>query len=82
MFQTQFAYCIFKAQSHTSDTGKKIKNAILTARHNGVLIHDKLEINGKTGGSRNAPEGTPGPIKLQGHGNPLQFRNVWIVPKK
>ena len=63
-------------------TGKKTKNAILTARHNGVLIHDKLDIPGKTGGSRNDPEGTPGPIKLQGHGNPLQFRNVWIVPKK
>lgn len=63
-------------------TGKKTKNAILTARHNGVLIHNKLEIPGKTGGARQAPEGTPGPIKLQGHGNPLQFRNVWIVPKK
>jgi hypothetical protein len=64
------------------DTGKKLKSPILTARHNGVLIHDKLSIIGKTGGSRDDPEGTPGPIKLQGHGNPLQFRNVWIVPKK
>lgn len=61
--------------------GKKVKNAVLTARLNGVLIHEKLEINGKTGGARNAAEGTPGPIKLQGHGNPLQFRNAWIVPK-
>lgn len=61
--------------------GKKVSNAVLTARLNGVLIHDKLEINGKTGGSRNAPEGTPGPLKLQGHGNPLQFRNIWIVEK-
>ncbi len=61
--------------------GKKTKNAVLTAMLNGVTIHDKLEINGKTGGARNEPEGTPGPIKLQGHGNPLQFRNVWIVPK-
>jgi hypothetical protein len=62
--------------------GKKVRNAKLTARLNGVLIHNKLEINGKTGGSRNEPEGTPGVIKLQGHGNPLQFRNVWIIPKK
>ena len=58
--------------------GKKTKNARLTAHLNGVLIHGNLEIDGKTGGSRGAPEGTPGPIKLQGHGNPLQFRNIWI----
>lgn len=62
--------------------GKKTANAVLTARLNGVVIHDKFSIPGKTGGARNEPEGTPGPIKLQGHGNPLQFRNVWIVEKK
>lgn len=62
--------------------GKKIKNARMTLKLNGVVIHDNLEITGKTGGSRNEPEGTPGPIKLQGHGNPLQFRNIWIVEKK
>ncbi|MEO1824797.1 MAG: DUF1080 domain-containing protein [Roseibacillus sp.] len=61
---------------------KKVSNAVLTARLNGVTIHEKLQINGKTGGARGEPEGTPGVIKLQGHGNPLQFRNVWLLPKK
>ena len=61
--------------------GKKVKNARMTMRLNGIVIHDNIEINGKTGGSRKDPEGTPGPIKLQGHNNPLQFRNVWIVEK-
>ncbi|NBO92690.1 MAG: DUF1080 domain-containing protein [Planctomycetia bacterium] len=65
-----------------ADGGKKVKNARLTLRHNGVLVHDDKEINGKTGGARGDAEGTPGPIQLQGHGNPLQFRNVWIVEKK
>jgi hypothetical protein len=64
-----------------AENGKKVKNARLTLRHNGVVIHDNLEINGPTGGSRTEPEGTPGPIKLQGHGNPLQYRNIWIVEK-
>ena len=63
-------------------SGKKTQNARMTLKHNGVVIHDNLEITGKTGGSRPDPEGTPGPIKLQGHGNPLQFRNIWIVEKK
>lgn len=64
-----------------AENGKKVKNARMTLRHNGVVIHDDLEITGTTGGSRNEPEGTPGPIKLQGHGNPLQYRNIWIVEK-
>jgi len=65
-----------------SKDGKKVSNARLTVKHNGVVIHDNIEINGKTGGSRGDAEGTPGPLKLQGHGNPLQFRNVWIVERK
>ena len=60
-------------------SGKKVKNARMTVLLNGIIIHNNIEINGKTGGSRKEPEGTPGPIKLQGHNNPLQFRNIWIV---
>ena len=61
--------------------GKKTKNAIATVKHNGVLIHDQFEITGPTGGG--APEKpTPGPIQLQGHGNPVFYRNIWIVEKK
>lgn len=63
-----------------AEGGKKVKNARITAKLNGITIHDDYEIPGKTGGSRNEPEGTPGPIKLQGHGNPLQYRNIWIKP--
>jgi len=65
-----------------SENGKKVKNARMTLKHNGVVIHDNLEIPGPTGGHRSDPEGTPGPIKLQGHGNPLQYRNIWIVEKQ
>ncbi|HWA99190.1 MAG TPA: DUF1080 domain-containing protein [Pirellulales bacterium] len=63
------------------EDGQKVKNARITARHNGIVIHDNLEIDGPTGGSRKEPEGTPGPLLLQGHGNPLQYRNVWIVER-
>jgi len=65
-----------------NEAGKVVKNSRLTLKLNGVVVQDDLEIKGKTGGARNDPEGTPGPIQLQGHGNPLQYRNIWIVEKK
>lgn len=63
------------------ESGKKIKNGVVTVKHNGVVIHDKLEFKSETpgGGMREVPRG--GGIQLQGHGNPVFFRNIWIVPK-
>ncbi len=62
------------------DTGRKIKNAVATIKHNGVMIHDHLELKGPTpGGIKEDANG--GPLQLQGHGNPVFFRNIWVVPK-
>jgi hypothetical protein len=70
----------FEAARFDAD-GKKTKNAIATVRHNGILVHDHVEIPGSTGGGQ--PEkAEPGPIQLQGHGNPVFFRNIWIVERK
>jgi len=60
--------------------GKKTKNAVITVKHNDVLIHDKVEIAGPTGGGK-AEGPTGGAIQLQGHGNPVFYRNVWVVTK-
>jgi hypothetical protein len=64
------------------ESGKKVKNTRITLKHNGVVVHDNAELKSVTGGARAEPEGTPGPLQLQGHGNPLQFRNIWVVEKK
>ena len=56
---------------------KKTENARISVKHNGVLIHNDYELTNKTGaGMKEGPD--PMPIKLQGHHNPVQFRNVWI----
>jgi len=62
--------------------GKKVKNARLTVRHNGVEVQKDTEA---THGTTAAPvkEGPePGPVYLQNHGNPVRFRNIWLVEKK
>jgi len=61
--------------------GKKIANARVTIAHNGVLIHKKVELSAPTGGALDNKEALPGPIMLQDHGNPVQYRNIWIIEK-
>ncbi|MEZ6126510.1 MAG: DUF1080 domain-containing protein [Planctomycetaceae bacterium] len=57
---------------------KKIQNARLTVRHNGVLVHDHFDVEHKTGaGQQESPH--PYPIRLQNHKDPVRFRNIWIV---
>jgi hypothetical protein len=61
------------------DAVTKVENARITVIHNGVLIHDDVELPNKTGAGR--PEGPePGPILLQDHGHAVRFRNIWIMP--
>jgi hypothetical protein len=60
--------------------GKKTANAKATVKHNGVTIHDNVEISDKTGGGQ-AEAPTPGVLQLQNHGNPVFFRNVWVIEK-
>lgn len=58
--------------------GQKIANACITVIHNGVIVHNNVEIPNKTGGGKvEGPE--PLPLKLQDHRNPIEFRNIWII---
>jgi hypothetical protein len=63
------------------DGDTKVKDARLTVRHNGVVIHDDVEVPKVTPSGRDGPDKTRGPLYLQDHGNPVRYRNIWVVPK-
>jgi hypothetical protein len=62
--------------------GKKTADAILTVKHNGVAIHDKLMLPKATPGGEGKESAGPGPFQLQDHGDPVRYRNIWVIDKK
>ena len=64
--------------------GKRISPATMTVRHNGVLIHDRVVLPRLPPESDELKykEGEPGPIYLQDHGNPVRYRNIWVVEEE
>jgi len=61
--------------------GKKTDNARITIKHNGMPIHVDVELKKTTPGNLLPDNAEPGPIHLQNHGNPVFYRNIWVVPK-
>ncbi|MEZ6055964.1 MAG: family 16 glycoside hydrolase [Planctomycetaceae bacterium] len=59
--------------------GRKTKSAVVTVAHNGIVIHDQLPLPNATGGAKFQESPAGGPLYLQDHGNPVRFRNIWIV---
>jgi hypothetical protein len=70
----------FKAAEFGED-GKKTKPARATIVHNGVKIHDNVELKGPTGGGQGEND-KPGPFQLQNHGDPVVYNNIWVVEVK
>jgi hypothetical protein len=46
-----------------------------------VVIHENQELPGATTSAPNKEAPTPGPVYLQNHGNPVRYRNIWVVKK-
>lgn len=71
---------IFEAPKWDAD-GKLVKKAYVTVIHNGVLTHHRQEYLGPTGHKQVASYAKvleKGPLKIQDHGNPVRFRNIWV----
>jgi hypothetical protein len=70
----------FTAAKYEGD--KLVANPRVTVYHNGVVIHDDIELPGDRNTTaapvKAGPE--PGPVYLQNHGNPVHYRNIWVKP--
>ncbi|MHC4915430.1 MAG: 3-keto-disaccharide hydrolase [Planctomycetota bacterium] len=63
------------------DGEKLVSPACVTVIHNGVCVHNHVELMGPTTHKTILPwepHDPVGPILLQDHGNPVRFRNIWV----
>jgi hypothetical protein len=74
-------YDIIFRRPHFGPDGSVQKPARMTVFHNGVLVQDNFELLGRTAHARRAaysPHEDRLPLKLQDHGNPVRYRNIWV----
>ena len=79
------AYDIIFTAPRFNASGTVEKPAVVTVIHNGVVVHNATAYQGPTEHKVIKPYGpgaAKGPIRLQDHGNPVHFRNIWIRPLK
>lgn len=70
----------FKAARY--ENGRVVEPPRITVRHNGVLVHRDVPLpaDRSTRAAPIKPGPDPGPVYLQDHGNPVRYRNIWVVP--
>ncbi len=73
-------YLIDFTQPHWNSAGEKTANARLTVWHNGVLVHDDVEVDSSTG-SGNQEGAGPAPLSLQDHANLVSYGRMWYQPR-
>jgi len=61
--------------------GRKIANArFVKVVHNGIVVHENVEVTGPTRASTFGDEKPLGPLMLQGDHGPVAYRNLWLKP--
>lgn len=63
--------------------GQVLDSGRFTVMLNGVVVQDATPLEGgggHKGRSKDHPLAEKGPLKLQDHGNPVRYRNIWIRP--
>jgi len=75
------AYDIAFTAPRFSSANQLVSPATVTVFHNGVLVHNARAFWGPTAHRKidpYTPSNAHGPIRLQDHGNPVRYRNIWL----
>ena len=68
---------IFRAPRCEGEVARE--NARITLFHNGVVVHNNVEVQGVTGAPSDTDVHLPGHLRLQDHKNTVWYRNIWAV---
>jgi hypothetical protein len=61
--------------------GRKTSNArFVKVIHNGIVVHEDVEVSGPTRAAAYKDEKPTGPLMVQGDHGPVAYRNIRIVP--
>ena len=71
---------VFEAPRFEGD--KLTKPAFVTVFFNGIVVHNRKQLNGPTAHRTVQPYKAHGdmPLLLQDHGHPVRYRNIWVRP--
>ena len=77
------AWQVFDAvfEAPVFDGDQLVEPAYVTLFHNGVLVHHHRAFHGPTAHkalARYRPHAPKLPLRLQDHGDPVRYRNIWI----
>ena len=73
-------YDIILRAARFNQYGEISENARMTVIHNGIVVHNNVELASVTpGGITNNKRVSCGPLMLQDHGDPVSFRNIWVM---
>ncbi|WP_049724101.1 3-keto-disaccharide hydrolase [Gilvimarinus polysaccharolyticus] len=73
-------YDIVYSAPEFNAAGRLLEPAYITVLHNGILVQNHAEVKGPTAWIGHPPYEAHGcaPLRLQDHGNPAKFRNIWV----
>jgi hypothetical protein len=74
------AYDVIYKAPRFDNQGQLTSPATVTVLHNNVLVQNHAEIQGPTSWIGHPPYEAHGcaPLRLQDHGDPVSFRNIWV----